>query len=229
MRRLFLFLLIVPLIGVVQSCADQRTETRDISVLFIGNSYTFQHDIPARVKGLAPVRDGVRVRYKTALIADGGVNLIKYVDDPRVMRTLAREDWDVIILQDRSTAAFYQKERAEFDAALKWFKARAEEEGADLILFETWPRRTGHPFYRASPEAGFSPPRHQADMARTIRSTYARGAESVSARVAPVGTCWMQADAINDLYADDGSHASQRGADLTARVLENAISGEAGC
>ena len=79
MRRLFLFLLIAPLFGVVQSCTAQGTATRDISVLFIGNSYTFQHDIPDRVKGLAPVRDGVRIRYKTALIADGGVNLIKYV------------------------------------------------------------------------------------------------------------------------------------------------------
>ncbi len=208
------------------SCEGPDARHQDVHILFIGNSYTFQHDVPNQVAQVNRIKDGIRIKYQTAMIADGGANLIDYVDDPRLMQKLEDRDWDVIVLQDRSMAAFFQRERIEFDQALLWFRTRAREEKAALILFETWPRRDGHEVYDASPAQGFKPPRSQKEMLNMLQQTYKRGAARHGAMVATVGTCWLQAENINRLYAADGSHASKAGAALSARVIERTISGQ---
>ena len=101
------------------------------------------------------------------------------------------------------------------------------EEQANLVLFETWPRRDGHAVFSASHEQGFKPPKSQQEMLTTLQQTYWRGAAQNGAIVAPVGTCWVQAHDTNRLYAADGSHASKAGAGLAARVIERTISGTA--
>ncbi len=209
------------------SCDKLDARHREVHVLFVGNSYTFQHDVPKQVAQIDRRQDGVRIKYKTAMIADGGANLIDYVDDQRLVKLLDERDWDVIVLQDRSMAAFFQRERQEFDQALVWFRGRAREEKAKLILFETWPRREGHQIFGASPTQGFKPPSSQTDMLNILQQTYRRGAARNGATVAPVGTCWLQVDDANRLYGADGSHASKAGARLAARVIERTISGQA--
>ncbi|MEO0884013.1 MAG: hypothetical protein AAFY34_14965 [Pseudomonadota bacterium] len=202
-------------------CALLPTEPTTRHVLFVGNSYTFQHDVPALFRDAS----GSDIRYETEMVAGPGLNLMAYVAYDRVEQLVATKDWYAIVLQDRSTAAFYEKDRSEFKLALEWFRAIADEEGAQLFLFQTWPRRAGHSFYEAKAEPGFSPPRTPSEMSDRLIATYAEGAALSGAIVAPVGDCWFQQEDVEILYAEDGSHASAIGARLAARVIANTIAG----
>jgi hypothetical protein len=226
MTRIAAFIALAVFGAVLAGCFRSEPAV-DVRVLFVGNSYTFQHDIPRQIEKTRRLRDGARIRYKTAMVADGGRNLIAYKNDARVTELLQQEQWDFIVLQDRSTAAFYTREIAEFDQALTWFGSAAQREGAKLVFFQTWPRRTGHAFYGAKPEPGFFPPRSQPEMARRLASAYRNASGKYGGVVAPVGACWMQVEDKADLYAEDGSHASPSGARLAAKVIENTISGAA--
>lgn len=199
---------------------------QDVHVLFVGNSYTNQHDVPGQVASIDRVIDGKRIHYKTRMVADNGMNLITYVNDARIVAFLNEREWDVIVLQDLSTSAFRAKERAEFDHAVAWFSDKARDEGARLILFQTWPRRAQHSLYSATATDRFDPPRTPREMLQTVKRVYDNAARRHRAQVSPVGECWLRSKDPAALYAWDGSHASKTGAALTARVLESTISGQ---
>ena len=206
---------------VLAGCMNTRASSDLQRVLFVGNSYTYQHDVPDLVRRASLPEHS----FETGLVATGGQNLITYIDSERLQTLLDTEDWDVIVLQDRSTAAFYAKDRVDFERALVWFRQAADEEGASLILYQTWPRREGHRFYSAEARRGFSPPRDQAQMSDQLIAAYRRGAKTANSTVAPVGECWMKQENVNTLYAADGSHASEAGAKLAARVIANTLVG----
>lgn len=213
------------LTAAIAGCAPPYQSTRDLNVLFVGNSYTFGHDVPGLVEKLRPVHDGVRYRFSTAMLADGGQNLIEYVNDPRMLDLLGRAKWDVIVLQDRSVAIAYLDQQLSFQSASDWFAEAAAREGAALVFFQTWPRQAGHEIYDDKPVSGrYSPPRSPQDMYEQVARMYAQTARVHDATVAPVGQCWLRADDPARLYSNDGSHASLAGARLTARVIANTLS-----
>ena len=78
----------VTMTAAIAACAPPHQSTRELNVLFVGNSFTFGYDVPGLVEKLSPVRDGVRYRFSTAMLADGGQNLSDYVNDPRLLRLL---------------------------------------------------------------------------------------------------------------------------------------------
>lgn len=205
---------------------NSTTAEEEVRVLFVGNSYSHQHNVPGQVEEIGLAKDGAPILYKTALVADYGVNLITYMNDQRVVQLLDQEDWDVIVLQDLSTAALHPRRSVEFDQAVGWFSAQAENEGARLILFQTWPRRAGHWLYSSAAQKGFMQPHDPDDMLKVVSKAYADAARKYGATIAPVGQCWLGSSDPKVLYAWDGSHASKDGAALTARVLERAISGQ---
>ena len=211
------------LTALVSACLPVKRETQTVRVLFIGNSYTFQHDVPGLLERTRRIKNNVRIDYQTEMIADGGRNLMHFVNDNRVVTALRDDDWDYVVLQDRSTAAFYLKELQEFDRAVSWFKSIAHQNGAELVLFQTWPRKSGHAFYKETAATGFTPPRSQYEMMRRVASAYGNVARRYGGRVAPVGHCWLQVGDQMALYAGDGSHASKNGARLAVRVIANTL------
>jgi hypothetical protein len=152
------------------SSAPTQLQTRHI--LFVGNSYTYQHNVPEKVVTYLNQGQPDRVRYQAAMVADGGRNLIQYVDDARVLDHLSRADFEFIVLQDRSTATFYSTEYQHFFQAVSWFAQQAQAEGAQLVLYQTWPRRAGHEFYNARANPSFSPPPNPAEMQLKLAQTY---------------------------------------------------------
>ncbi len=223
-RRARLFAIVA---GAAASCAQTQAPPAPTRFLFIGNSYTLQHDVP----GLVAARLGDEADTETAMVADGGQVLERYVNDPRVTRRLAEIEWDVIVLQGHSRAAFDVERRAGFNRAVDWFSTQAAAEGAALLLVQTWPRRAGHGFYGRPAEDGVHhPPRSPSEMAERVEALYAAAAARVGARIAPVGRCWAAASDMNALYAEDGSHASPAGAALAADVIALTIRGaDTGC
>lgn len=206
---------------IIGACTSKATEPTVRNVLFVGNSYTYQHDVPE----LFRVEASSSIRYETEVFAGPGLNLKAYVEDDRIEALLDSRDFYAIVLQDRSTASLYSKDRSEFKLALEWFRSVAEREGARLVLYQTWPRRAGHNLYEAPEGPGFLPPATPAEMMEVVAAFYTEGADSSGAVVATVGECWMRQSDLARLYASDGSHASDVGAKLAARVLARTMNG----
>lgn len=222
---MFRYLKLLWVFGLAAACAPSSPPSNVQNILFVGNSYTYQHDVPGKVAAQLNQDQTDGTQYRAKMVADGGQNLMHYVGDVRVLNLLDREDIDLIVLQDRSTATFYSQDYRDFFRAVSWFAERAQDEGAQLVLYQTWPRRAGHPFYSETGHRNFSPPRSPTEMRLKLAQTYQRAAKHHQAQLAPVGDCWIAHEDVASLYAADGSHASVIGADLAARALARTIAG----
>lgn len=188
-------------------------------VLFVGNSFLRQHDVPARVAALA--RETGRPIDPHAILRNGAT-LEGHLRHPALRQTLGW-GWEVLVLQDFSTIPLFDDRRRRAAEAVRLMRAMAR--GAEIVLVTPWPRAPGHPLYDRAEAPGFAAPRTPVDMARASAEHAVALSADLGARVAPVASAWVEAMAEGaDLHAADGYHANPRGAALTARVLWDSLS-----
>jgi len=200
-----------------------------LSVLFVGNSYTFCNDLPGTI-GYLLGSQGVGFRIGRYL--KGGATLRQHwahnlgqadqrdreqhpeatFEDwkGRFDRLLEEGPWDWMVLQgnSRDTLMDWGFE----DAAALWCeKVRAESPGTRVLFFLTWARRNR--------------PRDQ----ETITRAYREVARENDALLAPVGEAWraaMEARPGLVLHVEDDSHPAPLGSYLAACVFYAPLSGE---
>lgn len=186
--------------------------TTSMRVLFIGNSFTFEHDLPLLFADIA--RQGGH-DVQVDMMAEGGAHLADYLQTQTADQIMATYQPDLLILQDFSTVALVP----EFaENSLRALTAFCRYSSTRKILFETWPRREGHRLYRQD-----GMPRTPAEMHNLVRTHYQSAQcpaphERTSHRLAPVGQAWMLGIGL-PLHRNDGYHASLTGAWLAALVL----------
>jgi len=195
-------------------------------VLFVGNSYTLYHDVPAQVAALAASlgrsivegRPGPPPTIEPHAVLQGGADWKLHRESLGTPARIA-EGFDVVVLQGKSTDPLLARlSFARHGAALACL---ARRHGARVIFAQTWAWAADHPSYRdrwtqRSPEA----------WAAQVRRAYARLALVTSAEIAPVGDAWLRAlrrAPSLDLHDVDRHHASPLGAHLAALVLVTAI------
>merc|ERR1712054_335535 len=88
----------------VGRCAASATTARPLSVLFIGNSYTFVNDVPGMVANIS-ASASLPIRYDEATA--GGASLFQHANmslpnGRATMKLLLSQHWDVVVLQDQS-------------------------------------------------------------------------------------------------------------------------------
>ena len=182
-------------------------------IFFVGNSFTRQHAIPGLVCHIADV-SGV-----TARCHPNTANGAKLADSADFARLFSRDRGGrlpvPVVLQDHSIEPLTPEGRKRSAEAMAVYSAQFEK----TVLFETWPRRAGHPLYsRAGMPSG---PR---EMAEIVHDHYARQARRLDAAHAPVGLAWVDAAASGiDLFARDGYHANASGAWLAAMMLAQSL------
>jgi hypothetical protein len=168
-----------------------------LRVLFIGNSYTFFHDLPGLVAALARSRDQ---RIDVAASVIPGATLETQWDQGTALAALRGSRWDVVVLQERSRQLLEDP-----DAMMRFagkFADAIGRRGARTVLFLPWAKRDA--------------PATQADLTRV---TYAV-ARAIGADVAPVGVAWERAvERGLDPFGDDGNHPDPRGTYLAACVF----------
>lgn len=187
-------------------------------VLFVGNSYTLYHDVPAQVAELVASLGGTRQTIEPHSVLQGGADWKLHRESLGTPARIA-EGFDVVVLQGKSTDPLLARFGfARHGAALACL---ARRHGARVIFVQTWAWAADHPSYRdrwtrRSPEA----------WAAQVRRAYARLALVTSAEIAPVGDAWLralrQAPSL-DLHDADRHHASAIGAHLAALVLATTI------
>lgn len=191
----------VPLLA--QGKADPAKPGKAVEVVFVGNSYTHFHDLPAMVRALGEAQKPPR-KVTTVMLAPGGFTLQAHweatgADAARTV--LGDHKPDFVVLQEQShrpidDPAAMQKYAAEL---AKLAKAR----GAVPVWYMTW-ARVGEP---AAQER--------------LSAEYEKAQRSNGGLLAPVGRAWQQVlkDGKLTLHEADGSHPNPAGAYLAACVL----------
>lgn len=107
-------------------------------MLFVGNSLTYYHDLPAKFAALAG-DDGPRI--DTDMLAEGGASLRDRVADGSLARALQAQRYDVMVLQDFGgwpLCATTIPACEDGDASLRAAVRLARAHGARPLWFGTW-------------------------------------------------------------------------------------------
>jgi hypothetical protein len=188
-----------------------------ISVLFIGNSLTQVNNLPAVFKRLA-AESALQVDVDVVAITPGGAFLYDHWKHGQALALLREKHPKFLVLQGQSTEPLSAPES--FLQSVEMFKAEADRAGTTTILFATWARPAGDPYYK-DPTSGGSP----AVMQTRLDSAYATLAQNTGATLAPVGVAYERAKQVApEIRLLDGTqHPSPAGTYLAAAVLFHAI------
>ena len=199
---LVLFLLAPPL-----HAQDGAPDLERVRILFIGNSYTFFHDLPRTLQAMGLASEpAVAVDVAAALV--GGATLERHWGDDAVRARIRHGEWDYVVLQEQSLRPINDP-----DAMLRYASRFAEAiraAGAKPVLFMSWVRQ--------------SRPASQDSLDRT----FLRVAREIDAIPVPVGAAWKEFQRLepsHGLYAPDGSHPSPLGSFIAATAFYRALRG----
>ena len=186
-----------------------------LSVLFIGNSYTYVNDLPYTLKQIAAGKgDVLTIDAKT----NGGFTFENHANDNLTYQKINSQPWDYVVLQAQSqepSFPFAQVNASTLPAAQRLADSiYANRYCSQPLYFMTWGREFGDPQWDSINTF------HK--MNWRLHDAYLRINDSTQGSVSPVGSAWAyvrdQHPSIN-LYAGDGSHPSEEGTYLAACVF----------
>jgi hypothetical protein len=188
---------------------------RSTHILFIGNSYIFENDLPSMFAALARAGDHP---VAVDMIASGGWTLTQHAQAAETRDKIGAQPWNFVVLQEKSVIPALATQRTtSMYPAVRQLTRAVRARGAQPVLLLTWGRRDG------LADAGFG---DFATMQAQLTAGYLAIADELDLLVAPAGVAW-QAGLARDrnllLWQGDGSHPSQVGSYLTACVLYAAL------
>ena len=183
-----------------------------MKILFLGNSFTFYHDLPDMAAEIlqAEVKGNLR----------GGAYLHQHIDPSDELcaitrKLLTEETWDYVVLQDQSQGPITNPE--EFSDAVAALSDMARAAGATPVLYETWAYEEGSETLASTGMTFF-------EMQQKLSAGYHRAAAANQALLAPVGQVFAAVRKTTPLYdAVDHYHPSQAGSRLAAETIAAVI------
>lgn len=207
MKKIFLSLFCFPFIHSFVQAQDS------ISVLFIGNSYTYVNDLPGTLGSLAAsLGKEITIDSKT----NGGYTFQNHTNDPLTYSKIHSKPWDVVVIQGQSQEPSFpdtQVDSQTLPYAVKLSDSIwANSACSNVMYYMTWGRQNGDPQW-----AGINT---FEKMNTRLYHAYMRMADSSDrAMVSPVGRVWSYVRANHpaiNLYNADESHPSPEGTYLAA-------------
>jgi hypothetical protein len=198
---------------------EDVTPSAPLRALFIGNSFTYQHDVPGLVRAIGAATPGGEVVVE--MIALPGEGLSGHASNPDTMARIRSGDFDVIVIQGQSFEPIVFP--GSFEQGAQLLRDAAQGAGAGRVWFATWARREGHPDY--DDIGGLLNP---ARMTFELEQGYVRVAAPYGDPVALVGAAFLLAHATFPdvtLHASDGVHTTPEGALLAGCVLFYGLTG----
>jgi len=213
-------------------------------VLMLGNSYTAQNSLSARVQSLF---DEAGTSASVSDLTGGGMKLYEHADNAESNgnqwnTALTTNQYEFVILQDQSqvpsfptTESYWQNSK---NGAIR-LDSMIEDAGAETIFFMTWGYRDGdaqnawlnpdYPTMQANLEAGYNMYAENittADRVPYIAPVGLAYKAIYDGIIAEGGTPTNQGTLFYNLYSSDGSHPSTRGTYLAACVMHSTITGD---
>jgi hypothetical protein len=188
-----------------------------VSVLFVGNSLTQANDLPAVFQQFA-AESSLHVNVDVRSITPGGAFFYDHWKRGQALKVLREQHPNFLILQGQSTEPLFAPQNFNYYARL--FKTEADQVQTKTVLFSTWARPMGDPYYKDSTSGG-SP----VEMQTRLNTAYASLAQNIGAPLAPVGLAWQRAQEIAPKIQllDGTQHPSPAGTYLAAAVLFRVI------
>jgi hypothetical protein len=175
-------------------------------VLFVGNSLTYTHDLPATVTAIAE-SGGDTIRFRT--VAGPNLALIDHLNGAtNVKAVIASEPWEMVILQQGPTPAGICR-----DSLVLWatmFDPLIKAVGGTTALLMPWTYR--------SEMSGLD----------EVRISFEEAASAVGGVFIPAGEAWrlaIAADPSLGLWGGDNFHPGGTGTFLTALVIYERVTG----
>ena len=200
------------------TCAE-RLKRSHKNVYFLGNSYTYQNDLPAMIRNLATAA-GVSTTMQQR--TPGGMQLSGHASF-----TIPAGDWDVLIIQGQSQepsfspGSIYNSQLQSTKMIVE--KIRKTNPCILPIFFQTWGRLNGDsgncPYY--SQVCTFD---GMQDRLTESYNTFAY--VNQPAKVSPAGEAFRLISNRGYLFSGDGSHPSASGTYLTACTFFETIWGK---
>ena len=209
MRPIALFFLLVPIILIGSEVSD----IRPLKVLFIGNSYTAWHTLPEIVAQMAHSK-GKRLYYE--MHAPGGRTFEKHWNEGVAQEKIQHKRWDYVMFQNQSFEPVYAPENMRLYG--RQLAELVHESGATNVYFVTWAYARERDFIKENPEYR----RLYVDMQARLNAGYGALAKEVNGLLCPVGPAWKvfrERYPEVELHHTDASHASPKGAYLSALMM----------
>lgn len=194
-----------------------------LHVLFVGNSYTFVHNIPKQVADIASSDPDNPTQFFVQSVTRGGVTLKELWEEEKAADAIRSGHWDYVVIQQHSFWAVTDVERS--TDYLERFDKLARQFGAKTVLYLTWPRKPGSHWYTDGQTAFLRSPDYM--LRRFIEQTYIFALMS-GASTADVGIyCWrvLKEHPKIELYEADSTHPSVAGSYLAALVFYKTLTG----
>ncbi|MDR2914098.1 MAG: SGNH/GDSL hydrolase family protein [Tannerella sp.] len=212
------------LIGIVcilltPSLLFARKQGDSIQVMFIGNSYTYYHQMPEIIKEIAATQE-MNITY-TAFYP-GGARLKGHLENQELIQAIKKGKWDYVVIQEQSSApAMPGRHVAQhvYPAAQTLDSLiHTHNKTAKVIFYMTW----GHKDGCQVPVENYPLINTYEGMQERLKISYLEMTYQNNAWCAPVGMAWKQVrrerpDYI--LYWPDRSHPSVLGSYLAANVI----------
>jgi hypothetical protein len=184
-----------------------------LKVLFIGNRYT--RGIRDTLSDL--VEASPRFQSTLEYVVKGGWTLKQHLNDSNTIARIKSTKWDYVVLQEQSLAPTLPGRYDDFCDAMVTLSKMIRQCGAKPVLYMTWGRRDKD---RQNPLIN---PDYETMQMRLSRA-YTDVANKADALIVPVGEAWRAVRRERpqlgiQLYRDDVSHPSKKGAYLAACVF----------
>jgi hypothetical protein len=207
MKKFLLVLFFIPLFVFSQ----QRKE-----VLFVGNSYTYQNNLPQLVSNIA-TSFGDTLNYDSSLL--GGATFNIHSTNLATLSKISQEPWDYVVLQGQSQEPSLSPGYVNtnvYPAVQTLINIITQSSLCiEPMFFMTWGRKYGD----ASNCVPWPPVCTYLGMQEQLRLRYLDFASIHNASCAPVGMAWKQSiaqDSTFNLFTPDNSHPSIYGSYLAA-------------
>ncbi len=191
-------------------------------ILFVGNSYTYYHDMPESI--FAPMASAAGHDFEVQAVTHGGYFLSQFADPQnkegqRLRSITESQRFDYIVLQDHSLSTI--QDPGNFFDAIRDLKALLDDKTDNFILFATWARKPG---CKTLEEIGMS----CEEMTSHVARQYDKAGQRFHMVVAHVGkafAAYAQAHPDAELYFTDLHHSSRLGSTIAAETILKAITG----
>lgn len=198
----------------------------ELSVLFVGNSYTYYHDMPTQI--FSNIAQAAGYEPNVISVTCGGYSLEQHADPQntyglKVASYLLPKNinmFDFVVMQEQSQRPAYNN-RAPFYDAVRTISAKAQAINAKPILYSTWGRRSDSKDLKSMGLTNES-------MTWRLAAGYTAIGEELNIPVGHVGLAFYEVYTGNsgiELYDDDATHPSYAGSYLAAMTLFSKMTG----
>jgi hypothetical protein len=173
--------------------------SKNMRILFIGNSYTNANDLPGMMIGMMATKG---IKLETRSVIPGGCTLEKHWKGEEARKAIGDGPWDYVVIQEQS-----QMPAVNPAGTLKYAALLADavrQANSQPVFYLTWARKD------------------KPEMQAALTATYIKAGTDAKSLVAPAGIAWqdaMTADPKLVLHSADGSHPNVQGTYLTACVF----------